>query len=281
MANSTPETRDVVIAIPQEGFAGSGLLNPLARVSRILITKSSSTGKPLAGNATSSETTFAIRLEPGKSVTAAFEGNQPLPDAVLWTALDFEQRQSRFDSLRGALIGSISLLTLTIIGLAIIRKRKAAVASAIFATTALLFVSLEMGVLNGAVLALASIGASAGMVRAAIETLFTTGLIVALMGFSGANRTTRILTGGLCLGLVLTLANLALAYFEPALAISFARIGFLFFVIQGFLILLRAQKVSQNPVKGAILFWSALTAWAFLAVVVVFSKGRPRRQPCC
>jgi diguanylate cyclase (GGDEF)-like protein/PAS domain S-box-containing protein len=270
--NSSPEARNIVITIPKPGFAGSGFLDPLSSSAQVISAKTSSLVKQFIGTPGPSESVYQFRLEPGQSITTAFEGSRGLPVASAWLEFEYQSRSSRLDSLNGAIFGIVGLLTVSTIALALIRNRLAATACVVFAFTSVLFICMETGLLARIIQTATGVAVKPDPLRAMTESIFGGGLIVALMGFSGANRETKFLTGALWLGVAIICANIGLAYWIPSVATSLARIAFVYVAIQGFLVILRAQRLQPFPVKGAVLFWSAVMFWAGLAIIIAFMR---------
>jgi diguanylate cyclase (GGDEF)-like protein/PAS domain S-box-containing protein len=270
LQNKAAEPRDVILVVAHRGFVSSGLFQPSHTGSLIIKAASSNPAVKFSVLNGPREDLIAIHLEPGQTMTAALQGMEKLPIADVWTARAYEQRQSQLSGLHGAILGIALLLALGIGLVAVLRNSWFACAALILSLAFVLFLAQELGLTQAAYARISDTPLDRDQLRAVVESLLCAGYIVALIGMSGTDRTVPVQRVLLWVLVGLAIANMALLFFNPALATGFARIGIGFLAIEGILVLLRSQR-NGMAANHAMPFWLALCGWTALATVAIFS----------
>lgn len=272
--NSTTGVRDMVVAIADHGFVGSGLYWP----------------KPLGGHVESITTAGAIKLQrlsvagkeaygftlaPGQTGAIAFEIRGPSLSAVtLWQRNAFDDQKDYFAFFRGSLLGIAALLSIAMLALFGFRSRPVFLAASGFAVASVGFMLLEAGHLTAILegLALPALTPAAG--RAIVEGLMAVFLLLYLTTVLDLRRFVPTLDHALLLAGGLALAFAAGSFVDPAIASGVARTLFGVIALAGFLAIFFLWRQGDPKAETALLPWSAILLWSFTALVAVLASPR-------
>jgi diguanylate cyclase (GGDEF)-like protein/PAS domain S-box-containing protein len=265
--NSGAEERNIVVSVPFSRFPGSGflVLRPLgSSVTHMTTSNSSARAQPVASFSVDA---ISLALPPGEMVTLAIEGPPNMTPATAWEQSAFELRSSQLSFARGAVLGIALLAVLACLALVSLRPHRVTAVGAAFAAASLLFLAHESGII-ALLFASAPAWLTQATVRAVIETLLLISAIISLYAFSGIARVQAAAGVVILAAAGLGVANLVLAVVEPDRATTVARLGFALTAVAGFPVMLSARSSGTQETEGNFLFWLALMAWTFLAVVL-------------
>ena len=271
LTNSSKEERSAVIAIPQQGFTGSGFIPMRSVGPRVYSAVLTGAGEiePLL---TPGETAYLITLPPGGSASVAFEvTGGPLP-ATLWQREAYDARKDYLSFFRGALLGVSVLLAIALFALYGFRAKALFPVAGGFALSAVGFMLLDAGHLVSFIAGFAIPGFNLQVVRAVIESAMAGFLLLLLVMLSDLIRLSR--TGGyiLLLASALTFGLILYAFTNPLLATAMARAVFTATAALGFLLLLVLWL--RKDVRGdtAFLSWGTILLWTLIAVLAAMSN---------
>jgi diguanylate cyclase (GGDEF)-like protein len=265
--NDGPDERHIVVSVPFSRFPGSGLVDltpPGSSVIQIITSNNSVMAQPVA-NFNLDAVSFV--LLPGEVVNIAIEGPPGMPVATAWERTAFEYRMSQLSFARGAALGIALLAALTCFALVSLRPHRVTFSGAAFAVASIFFMAMENGIITQLV-TLAPGWMTLLNARAVIETFMLITAAVALAMFSGIGRVQPSMGIAILIAAGLGAANLVLAFVEPDRATMLARLGFATVAVAGFPVMLSARRLGTQETHGNLIFWAALVAWTFLAVVL-------------
>jgi diguanylate cyclase (GGDEF)-like protein len=272
--NSSDVNLDFALAVEPQRFAGSGLLK-LVPVGNSALGAMATAGPdiitPLAG---ADQKAFAFRLNAGQSLNIALESSGATLNANLWQRQSFEDHLINFSFFRGLVLGVAFLVTLGILALYSFRPHASLLAGWFFAFASLIFIVFETGVLSNAVQQLPKFELAPPVLRALVENLLTTALLLCVLAFTDIRRRKPVLGFGLLLFLTALVANFIFAFVDANHASSFARLGFACNILLGFTITASSRKTVSNIVDSGFLFWLSIGAWAIFAGIVTQSESR-------
>lgn len=271
--NSAAESRSAVITIPHQGFAGSGIAWPRPPGSEVI---SVATAGPVALKPMTAlgEDAFSLSLDPGQTSAVAFELAGPaVQSALLWQRDAYEAQKDYFAFFRGAMLGISLLLAAAMVALYGFRSRPVFLVASGFAITSVAFIALEAGHIPRLLGMLGIPGLGLAEARALIEGLMAVFLILCLVNLAELRRIMPV-TGNL----VLLLGGAALAiplygFSEPLLAAGLARLLFAATAAAGFAIIFMLWRRGEARVETALINWSVIVVWTFIAAVTVLSGG--------
>ncbi len=265
LSNSGPLASDLVLEVPHQKFAGSGVWRPRAEGS--LVGNIQAAGPPrVAPLAMAGSDAYRLSLPPGQSLTLAMElaGNQP--DVVrLWHGTAFEQRSANLKFFQGATIGIAGLLALAVLCLFILRPAGVLAAAALFIWPATIFLVAEFGYMPDMSGLFATSPDMAAKVRVFIEALMLAGLIAVFITFTGLRR--RLPLAGLT-GMALVAAAGALAvygWYAPQIAAGAVRLSFAGGIVAGLMMLGILADRRARRVRTTLMAWLPLTLWMLAA----------------
>ncbi len=274
LVNRGAAPRDLVIEIPYQGFAGSGMLWPrplggrvvsVATAGEIALQPSPSAGRDVYG----------LILAPGQTAAIAFEiGNLNQPAMTLWQREAYEAQKDSYSFFRGALLGIAMLLAAGMIVLYAIRSRAVFLAAAGFAFSGVGFIALEAGHFPVLARLLQMPAFTLLEARAVVEGLMAAFLILCLVSFTELRRAMPVI-GNLVLlagGLAFALPVYGLA--EPVQAAGIARLVFAATAVLGFIVVFILWRRGEARAETVLLTWSTLVLWTFLAAAAALTPGR-------
>jgi diguanylate cyclase (GGDEF)-like protein len=273
-ANSGATARDVVIVVPDQGFVGSGIFWPKPLGGHVV---SITTSSPLALQPLSAtgEEAFAFTLAPGATAAVAFEiTERGLAGASLWQRDAFDAQNNYYAFFRGALLGVAALLAAAMFALYGFRSRPVFLAAGGLATSSLAFMTLEAGHLPPIVAALQIPALTVALSRALIEGLMAAFLVLYLVTVAELRRLMPVVGNLLFLLGGLALAVPVYGFAEPLIASGIARCIFGVTAVAGFLLVFRSWRRGDSKAETALVSWSAILLWTFIALVAVFSDAR-------
>ncbi len=269
--NTGPEPRDVVITIPSQGFLGSGFM-PLRRVGNRIISHNLAGPIELVSMPMLGESAYAFTLAPNTTAAIAFEiADGSVPAFTLWQRDAYDAKKDYFSFFRGALLGVSVLLALALFALYGFRSRAVFPVAGGFAVASVAFMMFEAGHLPSVVEAASLQGLDLQSARAIIEGAMAAFLLLLLATQSELQRISR-MAGNL----LLVLGGLAFAipiygFAEPLLATTIARGLFAATAVGGFLLIFVLWRRQEAKAETALVSWSAILLWTFLAAVAALS----------
>ena len=269
LANHSADIHDLVIATPQQGFVGSGMLWPRqsgSRIQNVAFVGEAAVAPLQAVNADA----VSIHLPPNSSVTVALELTRAgLSELGLWKRDAFDQRGEQYGFYRGVLIGIAVLLGVIALSLYAVRASAVFPSVAVFIWASVAFIGLESGylpLLDDVVPAELRPEAQA---RAAVEGLMLTGLLLSLVAFGDLRKHWRVMGNLLLFIAAVTLVIPLYGLFEPAKASAIARICFSLVAIGGLGVIVAQWQDGIHRARVSLLAWTMVVAWTLYAAIVV------------
>ncbi|MGE3224952.1 MAG: diguanylate cyclase, partial [Parvibaculaceae bacterium] len=273
LTNSATQARDVVVATPHQGFAGSGLFWPRPIGSRIqnVVAAGQATIAPLR---VVNSDAFALRVEPGGKVTVAMELTRTgLDEIELWQRIAFDAKAEQNGFYRGVLLGIAMLLGVVALSLYAVRTIAVFPFASVFIWSAIGFIALESGYLpqvNDLLPRQYELGPE---IRAVIEGLMAIGLILCLVAFADLRRRRPLAWNILLLAAGLLLALPVYGWFEPARASGIARIVFAVVAALGSVVIFAMWREGAARARVSLLSWAMVVAWTVLAAVAALTPA--------
>ena len=270
LVNTSTAQRNLIVAIDHQKFAGSRLLYPLPPGSIVASVAHTGAFAPAKVSALGQDA-FGFTLEPSTSVSLAFEITAGTPNAMLWERDAFDSLSRSIAFFRGAILGVAVLLSLSMLLLYTTRARASFLSGGIFALASVAFVALEAGYFAQTRRLFLGFEISPAEARGVIESLMSVGLLLCLLALADLRRTAPVLRN-VFMGLAVVGAALPVyAFVDPLLVAAIARIAFTIIAVAGFAILFRLRL--ERPADSALLLWSTVVIWTFLAAMAAFSKS--------
>jgi diguanylate cyclase (GGDEF)-like protein/PAS domain S-box-containing protein len=269
LTNSKDEARDVVVATPHQGFAGSGVLWPKPIGSRIqnVVAAGQATIAPLR---VINSDAFALRIEPKGKVTVAMELTRTgLDEIELWQRIAFDAKSEQSGFYRGVILGIAMLVGIVSISLYAVRTIAVFPFASVFIWSAIGFLALESGYLPQINDALPEGYEFGPEIRAVVEGLMLVGLILCLVSFADLRKRRPIAANILLLAAGLLLALPVYGWFEPAPATGVARICFAIVAALGLFVIFVMWREGAARARASLLSWTMVVAWTLLAAVAV------------
>ena len=268
LVNTTKAQKNLIVAIDHQKFAGSRVIHPLNPGS--VVASIAGTVTPPKVSALGQDA-YSVVMEPSTSMSLALEMTGEAPSAMLWERDSFDSLSRSIAFFRGAILGVAVLLTLSMLLLYTTRARASFLSGGIFALASVAFVALEAGYFAQARKLFPGFEVSPAEARAVIESLMAVGLLLCLTALADLRRTVPLLRN-IFVGLAIAGAALPVyAFVDPLLVSAIARVAFAIIAIIGFVILFRLRQF--RPAESALLLWSTVVIWAFMAAMAAFSKG--------
>ena len=270
LVNTSAAQRNIIVAIDHQRFAGSRLIYPFAPGSVVASIAHTGTIAPAKISALGQDA-FGVVLEPSATVSLALEMTGDSPGAMLWDRDAFDSVSRSIAFFRGAILGVAVLLSLSMLVLYTTRARASFLSGGIFALASVAFVALEAGYFAQARKLFLGFEVSPAEARAVIESLMADGLLLCLTALGDLRRTVPVLRN-IFVGMAAVGAALPVyAFVDPLLVSAIARIAFAIIATIGFVILFRLRQ--DRPAESALLLWSTVVIWTFLAAMAAFSKS--------
>jgi diguanylate cyclase (GGDEF)-like protein/PAS domain S-box-containing protein len=273
LTNSGTQPRDVVVAAPHQGFAGSGILWPKPIGSRIqnVVAAGQAT---IASLRIINSDAFALRIEPKGEVTVAMELTRTgLDEIELWQRIAFDAKAEQSGFYRGVLLGIAILLGVVALSLYAVRTIAVFPFASVFIWSAIAFIALEAGYLPQINDFLPTAYELGPEIRAVIEGLMVVGLILCLVAFADLRRRHTIAWNVLLLAAGLLLALPVYGWFEPARASGIARIAFAIIAALGCVVIFAMWREGAARARVSLLSWAMIVAWTVLAAVAALTPA--------
>ncbi|MFL5258503.1 MAG: EAL domain-containing protein [Hyphomicrobiales bacterium] len=273
LTNPSDAEQSLVIVLPLQGFTGSGVIwpKPLGSHVQNVTVAGPAVTKPVP--ALDSDA-LELRLPPASMTTFAFELTPlGLEEMTLWKRTAFDAREASASFFRGVLLGIAMLMAITILSLYVVRPLPLFPAAALFALASTGFIAFESGSLSNLGALLPTGLRSGAQVRAVLESLMLSGLLLTLLGFADLRRRWPTLNA-----VVLVLSGLSLALavyglFAPSHAAGLARIAFGAAVAGGLVLLVTQSRQDSSRARASLLPWSLLLLWTLTAGLAVLRPG--------
>ena len=267
LANPGLASERLVLAVPHQKFAGSGVWWPRPPGSLVNVIQQSG-GEPGAGLAMSGGDAFAFTVSPGLTMTVAMELSGQNPNQVkLWRRAAFDARRAGSSFFQGAIIGIVALLGLAIVCLFILRPAAVFAAAALFAWPGLVFLLAEFGALPDIAGLFPALPQAAMKFRVLIEALMLSGLVSIFITFSAVRRRLPLL-GLVAIALAVGAAGLAVfGWFQPQIAAAAVRMAFAMTIVMGFVVLGVLAGRNASRVRASLLAWLVLATWTLAAAI--------------
>jgi diguanylate cyclase (GGDEF)-like protein len=213
---------------------------------------------------------FRITIEPGQTVTFAAElvGDR-VPRIQLWRSVDYEKRVRNKQLFHGILLGIVGLLALFLASIFVANHQAIFPSSALFAWMVLAYLCVDFGFWNK----LFSIRPEENAVyRAAGEAGMSASMLVFTYTFLRIGRWhgfIRMLAG---LAILSQLALIALAFLDPRLAATFARLSFAAVLAISALATLYLVLRGQDRALAVLPTWILFAVWLFAAALVLSGR---------
>ncbi|WP_119271918.1 EAL domain-containing protein [Taklimakanibacter deserti] len=273
LTNSGTEARDVVVATPHQGFAGSGILWPKPIGSRIqnVVAAGQATIAPMR---VINSDAFALRIEPKGRVTVAMELTRTgLDEIEVWQRNAFDAKAEQNGFYRGVLLGIAMLLGVIALSLYAVRTIAVFPFASVFIWSAIAFIALESGYLPQINDLLPKEYELGPEIRAVIEGLMVVGLILCLVAFADLRRRRPVAWNILLLAAGLLLALPVYGWFEPAYASGIARIAFAVVAALGCVVIFAMWREGAARARVSLLSWVMIVAWTVLAAVAALTPA--------
>jgi diguanylate cyclase (GGDEF)-like protein/PAS domain S-box-containing protein len=273
LTNSGAAARDLVVAMPHQGFAGSGLWWPKPIGSRIqnVVAAGNAAIAPLR---VINSDAFALRIEPKGRVTVAMELTRTgLDEVELWQRIAFDGKAEQAGFYRGALLGIAMLLGVVALSLYAVRTLAVFPFASVFIWSAIAFIALELGYLPQINEALPKGFEFGPEIRAVVEGLMVVGLILCLTSFADLRKRRPVVGNILLLAAGLLLALPVYGWFEPARASGIARISFAAVVILGCFLIFSMWREGAARARVSLMSWAMITAWTLLAAFAALTPA--------
>lgn len=260
LRNSTDKQVERWIAVDRYSIAGSGVVWPdldARRVERI----AHSVGFAPERSKSDRADVFRLTLEPGQTVTYVAElASDRFARVILWDPLDYEQKSRDRQLFHGILIGITGLLAIFLTAVFAANHKVIFPAAAVFTWCVLAYLCVDFGFWHK----LFSIRPEEdALYRAAAEAAMAASLLAFAYVF---------LRLGTWHGFVRTLATLwivaqaslvAVAFIDPRLAATFARVSSVAIAGGGGLIMLYLALRGQDRALALVPTWMLLLVWLF------------------
>lgn len=273
VTNSGEQAREVVVATPHQGFAGSGIFWPKPIGSRIqnVVAAGQATIAPL--RVTNSDA-FALRIEPKGRVTVAMELTRAgLDEIELWQRIAFDAKAEQNGFYRGVILGIAMLLGVVALSLYAVRSISVFPFASVFIWASIGFIALEASYLPQINDALPKAYEMGSEIRAVIEGLMLVGLILCLASFADLRKRRPVAGNVLLLAAGLLLALPVYGWFEPARASGIARLCFAAVAAFGLFIIFVMWREGAARARASFLSWVMVVAWVILAAVTALTPA--------
>lgn len=266
--NPDPVPHDLVLVIPHQGFAGSGLFWPRQQGSRIFSLQHSGQ-TVISALRSSGADAYAFRIDAGAAETFAFEMTDAGVQSVLLhqrTAYDADTGKNLFNG--GLLIGIAALVMGGMVSMMAVRFRLSLLAGTLFATGGFMFITAQIGYLPGMAGIILSNPAYAPRFAVVSEALLAAGLALLILSLIDLRHSYSWIRHGLIVTVSMIAALAAYGLFAPIFALAGLRLLLVVVGASGFaLALLRFVARPASGLMPLILF-PALFLWAVMAMVV-------------
>lgn len=266
LSNPSDEQIDRLLVAPFYRLADSGTLQPDLGTSRIASISSSHGFAPDRQDSSEADV-FLITLDPGAVVTFVAELRADrLPQLTLWRPDAYTQKVNSYTLYRGMILGISGLLALFLTILFVVKGTVMFPATAALAWAVLGYLCIDFGFLNR----IFRIDPGADQVyRATMEVMLAATLVMFLYAYLNLNRWHVSVGQVMLAALVVLVALMGVAVFDPSMAAGIARIALASVAVVG------AGLVAYLALHGfdrAIMLiptWTLFVLWLVAAGVTV------------
>ena len=272
-ANRSKDQLSVVLAIPHQGFTGSGFYPPRWFGPRIF-------GSALAGDGQLSslppvpgENAYLLTLPPGGMASVAFEVTGGGLPVTMWQRAAFDAHKDFTSFFRGALLGISVLIALAMFALYGFRARAVFPVAGGFAVAAIGFMLLEASHLTALAAQSGMSGFTLQVLRAVVEGLMAGFLLLLLAMLAELQRISRVAGNLLLIVACLSFAIPIYGVAEPLLAAALARAVFALTALGGFILIAFLWWRGEAKAETAVLSWTAVLLWTMLAALAALGSA--------
>ncbi|MCA3560799.1 MAG: EAL domain-containing protein [Aestuariivirga sp.] len=265
--NTSKDPVSVVLAVPHQGFTGSGFYPPRLVGPRVYGTALAGSGQfgnlpPVPG-----ESAYLLSLPAGGTVSVAFEVTGGVLPVTMWQRAAFDAHKDFISFFRGALLGISVLIALAMFLLYGFRARALFPVAGAFALASIGFMLLEAGHLTVLTAQSGMTGFTLQVLRAVFEGLMAGFLLLLLAMLADLGRLSRIAANLLLIAACLAFAIPIYGIAEPILAVALARLVFALTALGGFFLVVYLWRRGEVKAETAVLSWTAVLLWTMLAVL--------------
>ncbi|MDR3476019.1 MAG: EAL domain-containing protein [Devosia sp.] len=255
-----------LLVAPFFRLPGSGILNPDLGNDRIKALTPSQGIRPTRVIDSEADV-FDVTLDPGATVTFVAElSSGSLPELYMWKPDAYRDYVNSFTLFRGVVLGISSLAAVFLTIMFAVKGRGIFPATAAFAWAVLIYLLIDFGVL-GRLLGIGN--GSMQPFRAASEALLATTLFGFLFIYLNLHRWhLRFIHLALALAAVFV-ALFAFAFFQPAIAVTVARLVLALLGLSGFFLILLLALRGYDRAVLIVPTWIIYIAWLFYSWLVI------------
>ncbi|WP_161957325.1 putative bifunctional diguanylate cyclase/phosphodiesterase [Aestuariivirga litoralis] len=272
-ANRSDQPVSVILAVPHQGFTGSGFYPPRLVGPRVYGTALAGSGQLSSLPPVPGENAYLLTLPPGGTASVAFEvTGGPLP-VTLWQRAAYDAHKDFTSFFRGALLGISVLIALAMLLLYGFRARALFPVAGGFALASIGFMLLEAGHLTVLTAQSGMTGFTLQVLRAVVEGLMAGFLLLLLAMLADLGRMSRMAANLLLIAACLAFAIPIYGVAEPLLATALARLVFAATALGGFGLIIYLWYRGEVKAETAVLSWTAVLLWTMLAALAaLFSE---------
>lgn len=265
MLNPDPVPHDLVLVVPHQSFAGSGLFLPRQQGSRLFSVLHSGLSQVTALH-TAGADAYAFRIEPGQAESFALEMTAAgLHSVTLQQRMAFDAATGNDLFYQGLLIGIAMLITLSVAAAAVTRFKLVFVAGTVFAIGSLLFMAGQAGYLPGIAGAILSNPTHAPQLAAISEATMAGGLCLLVLALIDMRQSQQHARHGLIVAVSIAVALVIYGFFAPGIVGAAARMLFAAAAICGFVLAGLRWQVNEAVGRLPLIIFSSVLVWTLLA----------------
>jgi diguanylate cyclase (GGDEF)-like protein len=271
-SNRSGEQVSVILAVPHQGFTGSGFYPPRLAGPRVYGTALAGDGQLSGLPPVPGESAYLLTLSPGGTVSVAFEVTPGVLPVTLWQRAAYDGHKDFASFFRGALLGISVLIALALFALYGFRARAVFPVAGGFALAAIGFMLFEAGHLTVVLAQFGITGFTLQVLRAVIEGLMAGFLLLLLAMLADLPRISHmagnLLLAVACLAFAIPIYGVA----EPLIATALARTVFVFAALGGFGLIMFLWWRGEVKAETVVLSWTAVLLWTMLAVLAALGS---------
>jgi PAS domain-containing protein len=271
-SNRSGEQVSVILAVPHQGFTGSGFYPPRLAGPRVYGTALAGDGQLSGLPPVPGESAYLLTLPPGGTVSVAFEVTPGVLPVTLWQRAAYDGHKDFASFFRGALLGISVLIALALFALYGFRARAVFPVAGGFALAAIGFMLFEAGHLTVVLAQFGITGFTLQVLRAVIEGLMAGFLLLLLAMLADLPRISHmagnLLLAVACLAFAIPIYGVA----EPLIATALARTVFVFAALGGFGLIMFLWWLGEVKAETVVLSWTAVLLWTMLAVLAALGS---------
>ena len=271
-SNRSGEQVSVILAVPHQGFTGSGFHPPRLAGPRVYGTALAGDGQLNALPPVPGESAYLLTLPPGGTASVAFEVTPGVLPVTLWQRAAYDGHKDFTSFFRGALLGISVLIALALFTLYGFRARAVFPVAGGFALAAIGFMLFEAGHLTVVLAQFGITGFTLQVLRAVIEGLMAGFLLLLLAMLADLPRISHVagnlLLAVACLAFAIPIYGAA----EPLIATTLARTVFVLAALGGFGLIMFLWWRGEVKAETVVLSWTAILLWTMLAVLAALGS---------